>query len=123
MKEFDIEKAKAGAPVCTRDGRPARIICWDYQGYNVEKEEDKFPIIALVKCYDGERAFLYRETGKTRDKKIDIMMAPVKHEGWVNINPAGKYCFSTIFDTQEEAEARASSATIEHVTVHIEWEE
>lgn len=29
LKEFDIEAAKAGKPVCTRDGRKARIICFD----------------------------------------------------------------------------------------------
>lgn len=29
MKNFDLEAAKAGAPVCTRSGKPARIVCWD----------------------------------------------------------------------------------------------
>lgn len=29
MREFDLEAAKAGAPVCTRSGKPVRIICWD----------------------------------------------------------------------------------------------
>ena len=29
LKEFDPEAAKAGKPVCTRDGRKARIICFD----------------------------------------------------------------------------------------------
>lgn len=29
LKPFDLEAAKAGKPVCTRDGRKARIICWD----------------------------------------------------------------------------------------------
>ena len=123
MKEFDLEKAKAGAPVCTRDGRPARIICWDYQGHDWEKEEDKFPIIALVKCYDGERAFLYRETGKTRDKKIDLMMAPVKHEGWVLIDPE-PHCMAHIYDTREEAEKDAEREMIDYLAIaHIEWEE
>lgn len=27
LKEFDLEAAKSGKPVCTRDGRKARIIC------------------------------------------------------------------------------------------------
>lgn len=26
MKKFDLEKAKAGAPIITRDGRPARLL-------------------------------------------------------------------------------------------------
>lgn len=29
MKPFDLELAKAGHPVQTRDGRPVRIICYD----------------------------------------------------------------------------------------------
>ena len=87
MKEFDLEKAKAGAPVCTRDGRPARIICWDYQEYGKQEADEKFPIIALVKEDKGERAYTYRESGKCKIyKKDELMMAPVKHEGWVHVN-------------------------------------
>ena len=29
LKEFDLEAAKSGKPICTRDGRKARIICFD----------------------------------------------------------------------------------------------
>ncbi len=29
MRTFDLEAAKAGAPVCTRSRKPARIVCWD----------------------------------------------------------------------------------------------
>lgn len=29
LKPFDLEAAKAGKPVCTRDGRKARIICFN----------------------------------------------------------------------------------------------
>ena len=29
MKEFNLEQAKAGKPVCRRDGKKARIICYD----------------------------------------------------------------------------------------------
>ena len=42
MKPFDLEKAKAGARVCTRYGRDARIICFD------RKSELDAPIIALA---------------------------------------------------------------------------
>ena len=41
MKEFDLEAAKNGAAVCTRDGRPARIICYDAKGGG-------YPIIVLI---------------------------------------------------------------------------
>ena len=42
FKPFDLEQAKAGKPVCTRDGRKARIICFD------TKTLGDYPIIALV---------------------------------------------------------------------------
>lgn len=41
--KFSFELAKAGKPVCTRDGRKARIICFDARLYYREQ-----PIIALV---------------------------------------------------------------------------
>ena len=123
MKEFDIEKAKAGAPVCTRDGRPARIICWDFQEYGQEKAKDKFPIIALVKCDKGERAYAYRESGKCAIHKDDeLMMAPVKHEGWVIIDKGS--CFSEIHESKEKAMEFAEREEYDYTAIaHIEWEE
>lgn len=32
MKNFDLAAAKAGAPVCTRSGETARVICYDRRG-------------------------------------------------------------------------------------------
>lgn len=125
MKEFDIEKAKAGAPVCTRDGRPVRIICWDYQEYGQQEADEKFPIIALVKCDKGERAYVYRESGKCKiDKNDELVMAPVKREGWVLIDPVGPQCIAHIYDTKEEAEEDAEREMITYSAIaHIEWEE
>ena len=46
MKPFDLRAAKAGAPVCTRDGMEARIICFD-------RVDLEYPIIALYKTELG----------------------------------------------------------------------
>lgn len=46
MREFDLWAAKAGAPVCTRDGMEARIICFD-------RVDLEYPIIALYKTELG----------------------------------------------------------------------
>lgn len=46
MREFDLSAAKAGAPVCTRDGMEARIICFD-------RVDLEYPIIALYKTELG----------------------------------------------------------------------
>lgn len=129
MKEFDIEKAKAGAPVCTRDGRPVRIICWDFQEYGQQEADEKFPIIALVKEDKGERAYVYRESGKCKINKNDeLMMAPVKREGWINVyrpSNEGKYIVSGVaYETESEAKEAGLNKKITYITtIKIEWEE
>ena len=70
MKEFNLELAKAGHPVCTRDGKPARIICFDAKG--------SYPIVALLYNNDEEfvRTFTnegFYSTGEESD--YDLMMA------------------------------------------------
>lgn len=55
-KPFDLEQAKAGKPVCTRDGHKARIICFDAKLEN-------YSIIALVKkkrFHTGIFTYLYQ---------------------------------------------------------------
>jgi hypothetical protein len=54
MKPFNLEEAKAGKPVCTRDGRAARILCFDIVGTD-------YPLAALVTNKDSgdETIFTY----------------------------------------------------------------
>lgn len=47
MREFDLEAAKAGAAVCTKDGAKVRIICFD-------RISTKFPIVGLRRNTDNE---------------------------------------------------------------------
>lgn len=126
LKPFDIQKAREGKPVCTRDGHKARIICFDYNG-----ETGDYPIVALVhynkgnKCY--ERVLKYTSDGlfnKYGDYQHDddLMMLPEKHEGWVNVYKVlNGYEAGTIFETENEAKARINLGYI--ATVKIEWEE
>lgn len=57
--EFDLEKAKAGAKLITRDGRPVRIVCWDTLG-------TQYKILALVENIEDEKEeiFTYSIDGK-----------------------------------------------------------
>lgn len=48
MKPFDLELAKQGKPVCTRDGRAVRILCYDF----ISVEDT--PIIALVRTSEKQ---------------------------------------------------------------------
>ena len=128
LKSFDLEAAKAGKSVCTRDGRKARIICFDRRFFY---KNVSYPILALVECSDGEDDVCgYTEKGKVLIKegaeyKDDLMMLPEKKEGWVNVyydNDASSHrgC-RFIYDTKERAVKEAGSSYI--TTVKINWEE
>lgn len=123
MRDFNLELAKQGHPVCTRDGRPARVICWDCKNH---MGEDDTPIVALVQLSDrGEYPYCYYENGLFTDRhtdKRDLMMAPVKHEGWINIvkTDDGYQTLPGVYDTEDEA------IRVKHIpliTVKIEWKE
>jgi hypothetical protein len=124
LKEFDLEAAKAGKPVCTKDGRKARIICFDRNW--------EYPIVALIECENGEEMIsACDKDGKARiyeTQGTDLMMLPEKKEGWVNVYKSynvGKKipCMASIYPTKEEAK-KSSVVGFDYVdTVKIEWEE
>lgn len=58
MKNFDLGAAKAGAPVCTRSGLEARIICYDRRG------DSDCRMVALVNAGYEERVQYYSQAGK-----------------------------------------------------------
>ena len=125
MKPFNLQKAKAGKPVCTRDGRSVRILCFDRMSF-VQ------PIVALIKDDEDkvETPMVYRENGCVLDDKEspkDLMMVGEKKCGWINVyvlnKTNGTKCGSIIYPTKEEAIKSIGTAK-EHVsTVYIEWEE
>lgn len=58
MRKFDLEAAKRGAAVCTRDGRNARIIAFDCKGCG------RKPILALIDMGDWEQSASWTERGE-----------------------------------------------------------
>lgn len=121
MKPFNLEAAKAGKPVCTRDGRKARIICFDAKG-------DK-PIIALVKMGTAETPNNYPIDGKAvsaKEASCDLMMLPEKKEGWVNIyhdKEGNIYTDENVYNTEKDAINFCPHDKCRVATVKIEWEE
>lgn len=119
MKPFDIELAKAGHPVCTRDGKPARIICFDCKG-----PHDTVMIVALIMESRGENAFRYKENGRFSADNVnhnnDLMMVPEKREGWINIYEGG--IVSSIYATEKIALLNKIEDRY-ITTIKIEWEE
>lgn len=109
MKPFNLEEAKAGKPVCTRDGRPARLIYQDLQG--------EYPFVFAITSKDGvnEKVREYNYSGQyydSEESKHDLCMVTEKKTVWVNlfnttrhgqevVSTNGPYTYAT------EAEARA----------------
>lgn len=122
-REFDLELAKAGHPVQTRNGRKTRIICFD------AKDED-YPIIALSEVNGVEEVFRYTSEGKWHidsDESLDLVMVPEKHEGWINIyyntDIGERYCDEHIFSTEEEAEKNDGHIYDRVSIIKITWED
>lgn len=118
LKPFDFEAAKAGKPVCTRDGRKARIICFD----TINK--GNYPIIALLEDKGCEAIFYYNKDGKCNvGTERDLMMLPEKKEGWVNLckNNYGDTLAVGVFPNREEAVSNCPPSYL--CTIKIEWEE
>ena len=118
LKEFNLEEAKAGKPVCTRDGRKARIICFDLNNKN-------FPIVAIINCDTEENAYKYDIDGicDEHDNNLNLMMFPEKKEGWVNLckNNYGDTLAVGVFPNREEAVSNCPPSYL--CTIKIEWEE
>lgn len=110
LKPFDLEAAKAGKPVCTRDGRKARIICWDKKG--------NYPIVALIQDNENsEHIEYYTENGifsnGGNEKNRDLMMFTRKKEGWLNIYKDFEDTVCCVYPTEKDY----------ITTIKIEWEE
>ena len=116
LKPFDLQKAKEGKPVCTRDGRKARIICFD----RIDSTGCNLPIVALIQCEETEVLRLYHDNGKRNvevDLALDLMMLPEKKEGWVNVYK------DSVYDTKYKALIGRSEIRDYIDTIKISWEE
>ena len=113
LKPFDIQKAREGKTVCTRDGRKARIICFD--------RKDNTPIVALIECVNhAEILQCVHNDGKCSHydtSNNDLMMLPEKKEGWAIIRR------SDIYETEEQAKKVILDSRIGVMIRKVEWEE
>lgn len=122
LKPFNLEEAKSGKPVCTRDGRKVRIICFDYKG-----DANAYPILALISTNNlrgvpSEIIAKYTEDGRYAkynnvENDEDLMMLPEKKKGWVNVYK------DSVYDTKDEALIGRSESRGYIDTIKVEWEE
>lgn len=131
MEQFSLAEylKNPTRPVVTRDGMSARIICTD----RINKMLDTFfPIVALVRCKDGESIRTYTANGEyyaNESRPQDLFFAPepkTKKVGWMNVCKYGDSKHFTlvgnvIFPTREEALNCKSEYSVD--TIPIRWEE
>ena len=124
LAPFDINLAKQGKPVCTRDGRKARILCYDF------KQNEEYPILVAVENKDGkECALLYSNDGISemyKSSNNELAMFLEKKEGWVNVykKEQNRYV-KGIFPSREIALNSISEKSRNKyiATIKITWEE
>lgn len=120
MKPFNLYAAKAGAPVQTRGGAPAKIIYF-------ERKPPSDPLVVLVTEDGIERIWGYSLEGtvfspSSGARNSDLMMAPVTKTGWINVYPSdewrGPVTGGKIYETEEEAILNGPA-----IQIQIQWEE
>ena len=99
MKPFNLEAAKRGEPICTKDGKRATFIA-----YIPECAEH---MRVLVHIHERMYVNTYNESGLTfpeESRNDDLFMAPRKRTVWLNIydDPFDDAC---MHPTQEAADA------------------
>lgn len=123
MKEFDLEKAMAGAPIMTRDGREARIIG--------ERKHPEYPLVVAVCDKDGtEDIYLYTYEGRSYVHQIcdeDLVMVPIVHKKYANfyLKYGDFHDLGEVYDNRDVA-IRNILYDKDHKyikTIEIEWEE
>lgn len=79
MKPFDLEAAKRGEPIITRDGRPVKFIAHVPEA----RAAHRVVIVDVAAGYIGIR----HENGMWGEspRKDDLFMAPRKRTVWVNL--------------------------------------
>jgi hypothetical protein len=97
MKPFDLEAAKAGTPLITRDGRKTRLIA------HIPELQVGYRVIAVIEGNDAtsehfEDGRIYQDA----DNDGDLFMHADTRTVYVNIFPGGH---ADWFDTESEARA------------------
>lgn len=97
MEKFDLERALAGEPVITRDGREVTEI------HLFKTVKTDYPLIVVVGGDNHE----YTEEGKFNinvSSNDDLFMKPKVIEGWFNVYLVGvKIWTSSAYESEERA--------------------
>lgn len=121
MKPFDIERAKDGDKVVTRDGRDVEILKYD-------RIHPSQPIVALLDEGGWQHVSLFTHCGRylspSTDHCNDLMMATKKKSitKWFNIDKSG-FAYSYFSENDAKQDALYFDCVIIAQPVPFEWEE
>lgn len=121
MKPFDLDKAKSGHPLITRDGRKAKFIAHVPECDNRYKVLGYVDGFALIDSYTEQGTVLYNEPHSR-----DLFLTAEKKTGWVNIYPPAVYSseyrtMGLIFPSKEQADNSTRADRL--ACIQISWEE
>ncbi len=113
LKPFDLEAAKRGEPLVTRDGREVT----EFHHFETEVRED--PCAAII---GGRATWVHTDGRYYRDGNqhpYDLFMAPRKVTRWVNLYPYGE---AAHHESEEVAREWASKGLALAIAIPIEIE-
>jgi hypothetical protein len=124
MKEFNLDKAVAGEPLVTRDGRKVA------EFHHFITDGSKFPCVAMVSGAATWVTLQGRDVGPGRDSANDLFMAPKMVTKYLNVYDSrahGSYDgqSSFLFDNEEAAKDNADRNAVKVIVraMPIQWEE
>lgn len=115
LETFDLERAKAGNPVCTRTLNKVNIITFD-------RDNSDHPITALINVNDDDYLLVHATNeGKFNDNDSFFMLKKVC-EGWINVYKEG-YTDELIYGSEWAAYMHKKDNEGYITSVKVEWEE
>lgn len=116
MKVFDLEAAKRGEPIRTRDGQPVKFIA------HVPNADECNQIVVLI----GGEIICFYENGThagVYETAMDLFMAPRKRTVWVNLYPHQSSMYAYSKKIADEAHERIALDRIGNQAWPVEIEE
>jgi hypothetical protein len=95
MKPFDLEAAKRGEPIITRDGREAKLLAY-------EPDLGNLPVVVMIA---GSVTQMTKNGSWVGDNSCscDLFMAPKKRTVWVNFY-SNRESVAYYYDTENDAD-------------------
>ena len=117
MKPFNLKEhlEHPDRKVVTREGRPVRIVY-------TELDDSVYPVVAVINNWHAQKFTAGGLFHAGKKMKYDLVFAPEKHEGWVNLYRSSTWNViypGKVYASEEEAKQYAGESI---ATIKVEWE-